>query len=202
MSLLLIFIIIVFLAGLYFVATYNYPKAMEGLANMNISRCPNMLIQKGTQFYLYNSNLAQIPGVNPIVFENLEDYVEFIEWQRSQGIQCPVLYLQQGYDAQGNTGYKLRPSVTEPQGGLPPAPSTQVFNSTTGPNYGGSTTLNQPTSNSSLSNAAAMQQNETSENLLFRESNPMDDDWQGTSFTQQMVDNGFFAGNEVSIYVA
>jgi len=59
--------------------------------------------------------------VNPIQFDNLEDYVEFLDWQKSQGIRCPVLFLQHTFDAQGNSTYKIRPSVSEPQGGLPPA---------------------------------------------------------------------------------
>jgi hypothetical protein len=87
-------------------------------------RCPNLLIQKGSRFYLYNSKIAKVPGVNPVEFENLEDYTEFLDWQRSQGIRCPVLYLQHTYDAQGNPVYKVRPSVSEPQGGLPPSSSS------------------------------------------------------------------------------
>lgn len=118
-----VFIIMVFLGGLYFYTKYNNPKMLEGLTTMNGQlRCPNILIQKDAKFYLYNSNNKQVPGVNPIVFNNLEEYVTFIEWQRSVGIRCPVLYVQNSYDAQGNRVYKMRPSVTEPQGGLPPAP--------------------------------------------------------------------------------
>jgi hypothetical protein len=51
--------------------------------------------KKDNKFYLYNSKVVKVPGVNPVVFNNLEDYVEFIEWQRSQNINCPVLFLQQ-----------------------------------------------------------------------------------------------------------
>ncbi len=87
---------------------------------MNPERCPNILIQKGQEFYLYNSRIAKIPGVNPLRFNSLEDYTEFVEWQRSQGIRCPVLYLQRSYDAQGNETYAMRPSPTDPQGGLQP----------------------------------------------------------------------------------
>ena len=113
--------IIVFLLGLYFYARCSDPKYSETFANNSQGiRCPNLLIQKGSRFYLYNSKIAQVPGVNPVEFENLEDYTEFLDWQRSQGIRCPVLYLQQTYDAQGNPVYKVRPSVSQPQGGLPP----------------------------------------------------------------------------------
>lgn len=86
------------------------------------ARCPNLLVQKGTKFYLYNSKLARIPGVNPVMFNTLEDYLEFLEWQRGAGIRCPVLYVQYTYDVHGEPVYKVHPSVTDPQGGLPPNP--------------------------------------------------------------------------------
>ena len=113
-------IIVVFLLGLYFMCR---PDVIEGFDNSTMKyRCPNVLIQKGTKFYLYNSKLANVPGVNPVTFNNLEDYTEFMDWQRSQGIRCPVLYLQESYDAQGNPVYNARPSPNNLQGGLPPVP--------------------------------------------------------------------------------
>ena len=86
-------------------------------------RCPNLLIQKGTTLYLHNTNLATIPGVNPIRFDNLEEYIEFIEWLRSQGIKCPILFLQHSVNAQGESVYNIRPSPTDLQGGLCPSTS-------------------------------------------------------------------------------
>jgi hypothetical protein len=125
MTLSTLLFIIVFFIGLYFYAKCSDPKYHEGLTNNDGRiRCPNLLIQKGSRFYLYNSKIAKVPGVNPVEFENLEDYTEFLDWQRSQGIRCPVLYLQHTYDAQGNPVYKVRPSVSEPQGGLPPTSSS------------------------------------------------------------------------------
>ena len=132
MTLTTLLFIIVFLIGMYFYAKCSDPKYFEGLTNNTTSgpRCPNLLIQKGSRFYLYNSKLAQVPGVNPVEFDNLEDYTEFLDWQRSQGIRCPVLYLQNSYDAQGNPVYKIRPSVSEPQGGLPPSIDASTGQST------------------------------------------------------------------------
>ncbi len=102
---------------------------MEGYENSSQNKstptCPDILIQKGNRFYLSNSKLAKVPGVNPIEFNNLEDYVEFTEWQRSKGVICPVLYLQKTYDAQGEAVYKIRPGVDDLQGGLPPSLSNQ-----------------------------------------------------------------------------
>lgn len=52
-------------------------------------------------------------GVNPIVFDHLEDYTEYLEWQRHQGRRCPVVYLEQGFDAQGNPAYLERPGMDD-----------------------------------------------------------------------------------------
>ena len=108
--------LIVFLLGLYFVMKY---KSIESFDIMTPTRCPTVLLQKGPTFYLYNSHRAKVPGVNPLQFNSLEEYVEFTEWQRSQGIFCPILYLQEVYDMQGNPVYKARPSPMNLQGGLP-----------------------------------------------------------------------------------
>lgn len=108
----------VFLMGIYFLSKTSIIERFDNNYNYK-NRCPNILIQKGSEFYLYNSKIAKVPGVNPVKFNNLEEYVQFMEWQRSQGIRCPILYLQESYDSQGNTVYKARPSPTNLQGGLP-----------------------------------------------------------------------------------
>jgi len=140
-----IFIIICILAGIYFY-TRSYTLETMSVMGGSSGRCPNMLIQKGAAFYLYNTKLAEVPGVNPVRFNNLEEYVEFLDWQRSQGIRCPVLYLQEVYDSQGNATYKARPSVTDPQGGLPPTTASLDANVTQFPSEPGIPGLEDPTS--------------------------------------------------------
>ena len=113
----------------FFLGMYFYIKPREGFDNQGFSqsgnaRCPDILIQKGASFYLYNSKVAKVPGVNPIEFDNLEDYTEFLDWQKSQGIRCPVLFVQHAYDIHGNEILKMRPSVSEMQSGLPSTTST------------------------------------------------------------------------------
>jgi hypothetical protein len=126
-TMLLILLVVTFLAGMYYCAKMTSSKLTieEGLTNMANPRCPDILVQKDKKYFLYNSKVARVPGVNPVEFDNLEDYVEFMDWQRSQGIRCPVLYLQTTYDAQGNSVYKVRPSPTDLHGGLPPALANQ-----------------------------------------------------------------------------
>ena len=116
-------IFVVFIGGLYFYAIYYKSSQIESMTNSDGEvRCPNLLIQKDGHYFLYNSKISKVPGVNPIVFDNLEDYVDFLEWQHSIGIRCPVLYVQSSTNAQGEHVYKVRPSVTDLHGGAPSAP--------------------------------------------------------------------------------
>jgi len=203
----LIIVLIIFILGIYFYGVYGDKALVEGLTNNNgIVRCPNILIQKDSKFYLYNSKVAKVPGVNPIEFENLEDYVEFMEWQRSQGIRCPVLYLQHTYDAQGKTVYKVRPSITEPQGGLPPMipyvnpnPTLLVDSNKNDPPYNKKSFPGfDPTSYYVGTSTPLDEMNQQEENLLYSP-NAMDDNWGGQDYTKNLVDSGAYTGNEVKI---
>ena len=103
--------IIIFCLGILFMITNEPKNLIESFTISN--KCPNILIQKGNNIYLYNSKLAKIPGRNPIRFNNLNEYIQYLRWERSQNIRCPVLFLQQTYDAQGNEVYKQRESIFE-----------------------------------------------------------------------------------------
>jgi len=229
MTLLTFLFIIIFLIGLYFYAKCSDPNYVEGLTNNintsnNGTRCPNLLIQKGSRFYLYNSKVAKVPGVNPVEFDNLEDYTEFLDWQRSQNIRCPVLYLQETYDTQGNPVYKVRPSVSEPQAGLPPsiASSTgDIIHETSSlgdPNalaYPNPTLLVDATRNDPPYNKNSYPGYDTTSYYVGTTTpldvmdmaqeksnvspNPMDTNWGGAEYTQSLVDKGYYKENEVKL---
>lgn len=112
-----IIIIIVFLAGLLFCFSGKQNKKIIKENFVGTNNCPNLLLQSGNEIYLFNSNRAHIPGVNPIKFNNLDEYVEFMKWQRQVGIKCPVLYLQHTYDAQNNLGWRPLNNPLEPNAG-------------------------------------------------------------------------------------
>ena len=207
----ILFIIFVFLGGLYFYIRYtSNPKMLEGLTTMDGEmRCPNLLIQKGTKYYLYNSKIAQVPGVNPIEFNNLEEYTEFLEWQRGAGIRCPVLYLQETYDAQGNRVYKVRPRVTELEGGLPPTTTvplplkfTQLVDATRGDppyNQNGYPAFDQ--SSYYVGALTPLDAIKNSDHNMLYSDNAMDPNWGGTEYTQALIDSGYYKDNEVKILV-
>ena len=228
MTTVIFLLMIVFFIGMYFYVkngdegfTNNDPKA---------PRCPNLLIQKGSRFYLYNSKLAQVPGVNPVEFDNLEDYTEFLDWQRSQNIRCPVLYLQETYDAQGNRVYKSRPSVSEPQAGLPPSAAapigiasqvTPMMETSLEPvgeeAYPNPTLLVDATKNDPPYNQGSYPAHDQTSYYIGTTTpldimniqqetakispDPMDPNWGGAEYTQELVDKGYYKENEVMINV-
>ena len=124
----LIFAFIVLVLGLYYIMMSCKIPVIESFGEDINGRCPNMLIERENNYFLYNSKLAIVPGVNPIRFNNLEEYTEFIEWQRGQGINCPVLQLQYSTDPQNNDVYKIKPNIFENQGGLPNSEGIDVTN--------------------------------------------------------------------------
>ena len=220
--------IIIAILGLYLYSNKSSYSLHEGFTSK--PRCPDMLIQDGSKLYLYNSKLAKIPGVNPIQFENLEEYTEFLDWQRSQGIRCPVLYLQKTVDAQGKTVFKVRPDVAEPQGGLNPtmAASNPVNQAQLGVEYDPAFMDDYLHQDSTLLVDATRDDPPFNDNSYpsFDESayyqgyvtplDKMDDkykkpgaispiathsSWGGADYTQRLVDQGYFSANEVSIYV-
>jgi hypothetical protein len=226
-------ILLIFLLGLYFYAKQSCgcaTSSVEGFTNPKGQRCPNMLIQKGSKFYLYNSNVAQVPGVNPVEFDNLEDYTEFLDWQRSQNIRCPVLYLQETYDAQGNRVYKTRPSVSEPQAGLPPSNSPPIGIASQVPPFMESSlepvgepaypnptllvdaTRNDPPYNQGsypaydqtsyyIGTTTPLDMMDVQQEKMPVSANPMDPNWGGSAYTQSLVDKGYYKQNEVDIYI-
>lgn len=178
----------IFVGGLYFYVKYSSHPSTEGMETAKgEQRCPNILIQKGAKYYLYNSNITKVPGVNPIMFNNLEEYVEFLDWQRGAGIRCPVLYVQNTYNAQGERVYKIRPSAIELQGGLMPS------------------LPNKPAIPYIAEANAQATNSDVDENMLHNSGDvspdPMDPNWGGVEYTENLVKSGYYAGNEVSINV-
>ena len=232
MTTIIFLLILVFLIGMYFYAKNGDSGSDEGFTNNQSTgpRCPNLLIQKGSRFYLYNSKLAQVPGVNPVEFDNLEDYTEFLDWQRSQNIRCPVLYLQETYDAQGNRVYKSRPSVSEPQAGLPPSSAAPMGIASQVPPFMESSlepvgepaypnptllvdaTRNDPPYNQGsypaydqtsyyIGTTTPLDVMDMQQEAAKVSPNPMDPNWGGASYTQDLVDKGYYKANEVSLYI-
>ena len=205
----LVIVLIIFLFGLIFYARYGPNAVVEGFDAKSLTgpRCPNILIQKGAKYYLYNSNVTQVPGVNPIAFNNLEEYVEFLEWQRAAGIRCPVLYVQNTYDVQGERVYKIRPSVTDLQGGLPPSitkPTLLVDATRNDPPYNKGQYPSQDQTSFYVGTTTPLDVS-LDTNMLYNQKgvsdNPMDPNWGGADYTEELVEAGYYKDNEVKMRV-
>lgn len=138
-TILIIFLILIFLAGFYFIywtTTIEKPIATPDPIIVAVApqsapepeSCPNILIRKGNELLLTNTSEPEVPGINPIKFSNLDEYIFYIKVQREKhGKYCPVLYLQQETNTQGEDVYRVRPGPFDLQGGLSPIQNTQYF---------------------------------------------------------------------------
>jgi hypothetical protein len=201
-------ILAIFILGLLFMIT-TAPREREGF-NLK-PQCPNILVQKGKQIILYNSKLAKIPGVNPVVFNDLEGYVEYVTWQRSQGINCPILFLQHSYDAQGNSVYKNRPSPTDPQGGLPLISGLNISGNSTNRSKLLDAGRNNPPYNQNMYPSYDGEDQYVGlitplDKIFHQDKNgvspsAMDANWGGGKYTQSLIDKGDYEEDNVKIYV-
>ena len=185
-----ILIAVIFLTGLYTTLNYGNGDVKEGF--MDKMRCPNVLIQDGEELILKNSRLAEIPGVNPVRFKNLEEYSEFVQWQHSQGIKCPVLFYKKAYDAQSHEGYLPLP--------LPPINSeTPQFTNedADNPPFDMLTYPSMDTHNQDIGEKTVLNEYHYVGESEPTSTNPMDSNWGGANFAMKAVDQGVYQGNEV-----
>ena len=83
LGLILILILLIYIC-------YNSRK--EGFTNNK--KCPDVLTNENGKIALKFSGEKEIPGMNPKEFNNLEEYKEYLRWQRENGIFCPVLTFE------------------------------------------------------------------------------------------------------------
>ena len=142
-----VFLIIFFLFGLVFcltqsklvqsnlLQTEHFSEDLDVISNFSKTNdtCPNLLIKKGDKYYLQNTKKVVVPGVNPIAFNSLDEYEEFIKWQRSHNIKCPILFVEYAYNTQNHPVYFIQPnppfSTTDPMPEFTPRFKNDICNS-------------------------------------------------------------------------
>ena len=221
----LLFLLVAFALGTYVYATMDLKKMIaksEGLTDQegeskegqkgegdSISipeSCPDLLIQRGQDFLMYDTKKPLIQGTNPVIFKSLEEYGKHVKSLNNTGKNCPILFLQQENNAQGNDVYRIRPSPYNPFAGVP-------ANSPLVRSYGGKVINEMDASrdNGYNSNMYAGFDpdnlfigrrteldviHESTENAPLSD-NPMDSNWGGVLYTQSQVDSGKYVENEV-----
>jgi len=199
---LLIFTSFVILGLYYYINSYKYYEPLENNTNSSKISCPNMLIEKDGKYHLYNSKKKIAAGVNPITFNNLEDYTKFIEWQNNKNMSCPILYLQYSTDAQNNELIQVKPSIFENDGGLPIKIKDLLKQDTDADNkILDATKDNNEVFNTNMFNGFDSQNQDigldTPLDKIFHQPgnksvNPMDPHWGGKNYTLDAVNRGDF----------
>lgn len=196
----------------------EYMETISGQGNIDLSNptntlpCPDLLIKKDNLLLLYNTKLP-LSDSNPLPFTSLQDYITYMKnINGSHGYdRCPLLMMQSETDAQGNDTYRL---YKESNGGFIPAqiPVTEYDTQQGNPdnplpfidankelgayNQGGyqgfdpsSFYVGKYTTIDRIHDSTWMD-NPTS-------ANAMDATWGGQAYTQQLIDNGVYADNNV-----
>jgi cell division protein FtsN len=116
----ILFLLITFFLGMYMYVSngFSFNKKDESKNQEQNGNCPNLLVRKDNKYYLKYAD----EKIDPIVFNDLNEYTDYLEKQRKNGRRCPVLYLQQENDLQGKDVYRVRPSPLEPNRGISSSP--------------------------------------------------------------------------------
>ena len=199
-----IFLLTAFLAGLYFYIFHDYPfdENMENyMVNSSNESCPNLLIKTGNSLLLYNTQMSEIPGVNPIPFYSLDEYTNYLEIQRRNGIRCPVLFLQEEIDIQGNNVYRMRQSPMNLEPGLSTGPivSKPVLDATRdNPPYNSGQYFSFDPYGQHVGDFTEVDKvHQSTRTGAAISDNPMDINWGGNEFTKKQIESGKYDENNV-----
>lgn len=196
-----IFVICLFVLGMYHAIKRSKVGADQSSSHEAFTtneNCPNILMQKGSRIFLYNSKKASVPGVNPLQFENLEEYTEFLDWQRANGMRCPVLFMNESYDAQGKRTFKIQDGPME-GGGAPPIGTVPLMDASrdsvngTAPAYNTNSYPGFDPDNQYIGKTVPLDAMERESGEIS--GNPMDSNWGGNQYTNGLIDSGVYEGN-------
>lgn len=222
----LLFLLIAFALGTYVYATMDLKKMIaksegmtdqeskpteeqkgEGEAISIPEGCPDLLIQRGQDFLLYNTKQPMEQGKNPVVFKSLEEYGNHVKsLNETSDKNCPILYLQQENNAQGNDVYRIRPSPYNPFAGVPAnSPLMRSYDgkminemdASRDNGYNTNMYAGFDPDNLFIGRRTELDViHESTENAKLSD-NPMDSNWGGVLYTQGQVDSGKYVENEV-----
>jgi len=180
--------------------------------------CPNMLIKRGNQLLLYNTGKELKQGINPLIFDSMDQYTQYHKKQKQLGRDCPKLFLQEEYDAQGNQVMRIRPSPFDVGGGLGNFSAGNKdglyhINKEKPIHYMDASREHSPYNKGmypgfdplTIYEGRYTELDKVHDSTQKRKGgslNPMDPNWAGVIETQKAVDAGMYDENNVSIAVA
>lgn len=169
----------------------------ENFSSMS-NNCPDRIIQQKDGIYLYWSNKAEIPGINPIKFDNLEDYVEYVNWIKSQNIRCPILFYKETYSTQNKKMLTVDPDLSIfPELNDEP-PKSKLIDGNRGPNkkYNKNQYPSYDPENQYIGVTTPLDKMFNNNDVDVSD-NPMDSNWGGQEVTEKAVESDKYAGDEV-----
>lgn len=170
--------------------------AKENMENIT-DVCPDILMKTNDKLVLYNSKIPKVEGVNPLFFNNLDEYKDYLEKQRNKGIVCPVLYLQQENDTQGNDVYRIRDGPFQQNGGVQPV--VVIDASREHPPYNAGNYPGFDPKGLYVGVYSEIDKVHDSTSITEKVSdNPMDINWGGVKYTQQNIDNGKYEESNIT----
>ena len=219
----LLFLLVTFVLGAYVYSTMDIKKmiakseGMEPLQNQQTIQeitpevtpegCPDLLVQHGTSYYLYDTKLPIVTGSNPLVFNSLEEYSNHYKLKNPTTRKCPPLFLQQENDAQGKDVYRIRPSPFNPFAGIPAnSPLIQPYDgklvkeldASRDNGYNQNMYPGFDPDNLFIGRLTELDKvHQSTENVNISD-NPMDSNWGGILYTQEQIDSGKYIENEVT----
>jgi hypothetical protein len=164
------------------------------------------LLKKDNVLLLYNTQKPEVEGVNPLPFYNLDEYINYLEIQRKKGFRCPVLFLQNEVNTQGEEVYRMRPSPFELEGGVPEQTtlypgSNDIIKiadaSRDNPPYNKGNYPGFDPQGLYIGRYTNIDEVHYSTEKSETSDNPMDPNWGGVLYTQQAVDSGKYDENIV-----
>jgi hypothetical protein len=201
-SIAILFLIITFLAG-FIVLLNNGIKYDDSTPN----GCPNLLVRKGNKLSLLDSNAKYSPGINPMIFDNLDSYKDYLEKQKEKGLSCPILYIQEENDVQGNDVYKMYSDPLERENvmtmNLVTMENMENVIDLSG-NQGPFNTNQYPSFDpqglyiGKFTSLDAVHDSTITQNADNISDNAMDSNWGGVIKTQEVVASGKYVENEVN----
>ena len=161
----------------------------------SLDQCPNYLIRQGDQIHLMNTSL-DVSNAIVQTFNNIDEYRVYA----GKTNDCPILYLQEEGNTQGDNDYRTYMTPFDP---LPISPPPEQISKPLMPppfaleakstmlhgfdSYG----IEQGTYTS-----LDVLHDSTKSESAFSD-NPMDDNWGGVSYTNTSLQNGKYLGSEL-----
>lgn len=204
----LAFVALAFIAGGIVYSSIDIPKQIERMEGINQEKkdgkkdgkeediipkeCPDLLIQKGTKLYLYNTRQEEKEGVNPVIFNTLDEYTAY----RTEADKCPILFLKQENNTQGKDVYRLVVPGTGAEG--TPENPVQIMDASRDNGFNQNLYAGFDPHGMHVGQYTELDARHDSTENAERSDNPMDTNWGGVLYTQSAVDSGKY--DERNVY--